>query len=149
MSLTVIPAAWTGPIGLLAVSNANPSSGALSAATYFGYAVTWTSCPLRRTTIWAGVAARHPFVSEPAQRWLRIWFRILSGEPLTPSTDTSWSPGLSTSAAGVPRLIAPTFLTATCWPWLRSRIQMIKNAIIRLTNGPARITTIRFHTGWL
>ena len=42
-----------------------------------------------------------------------------------------------------------TVVLATLWPFDTASAQMITNAITRFTAGPARITTIRFHTGWL
>ncbi len=102
------------------------------------------------TTILAGVAASQSLTVEPlAQPCVPSCARRRSGLPVTPSTDTSWSPGLSTFAAGVPFSITATRLLATAWPLARNSTHTITNAITMFTTGPAMITTIRFHTFWL
>ena len=78
-----------------------------------------------------------------------IWLRIAASDALTPSTETTWSPG-RISAADAPLAVTVwTVVLATVWPFDRAIAQKITNAITRLTAGPARITTIRFHTFWL
>ncbi len=82
-----------------------------------------------------------------------------------PSTATSLSPGRRTPyAGGWPASITPTLVVAltVCTDGSRresstaplsvpaeSTPQNSTNAIKMFTPGPARITTIRFHGGWL
>ncbi len=101
------------------------------------------------TTTRAGVAATQSLTWAPAHRWVPIWLRIASSEPPTPSTETTWSPGRRTLADGEPDEIVATFVVGTAWPCESAIAQKITNAISRFTNGPARITTIRFQTFWL
>ena len=116
---------------------------------YLGLISNAISFPSRLTTTRAGVAATQLFTCAPAHRWVPIWFRIAFSEPPTPSTETTWSPGRRTAADADPFSIVATFVFATDWPCDRAMAQKIKNAISRFTAGPARITTIRFHTFWL
>ena len=98
----------------------------------------------------AGVAATQPLTWAPAHWWVPIWFRMAFSEP----PDAVDRDDAGRRDAGPPRTPAPSrssrrSWSATDWPCDRAIAQKIRNAIRRLTAGPARITTIRFQTFWL
>ena len=105
----------------------------------------------RWTTSFAGVAARQPLTSGPAHRCVAELVANRVGR----AADAVDGDDPIAAAAGRSRPASPVCTTATrldrepLLPLDRNSAQMITNAITRLTNGPARITTIRFHTGWL
>ena len=106
--------------------------------------VTVCSWPLRRTVKTTGVPLWAPTAAP-------IWSCCLTYvSPLIglPSTAMITSPGLSALAAGLFCSILPTTGGGSTVPWFMKTAAKMMNASAMLTNGPAAITTIRFHTGW-
>ena len=79
-----------------------------------------------------------------------IWLRIAVLRAADPVDRDDLIAGRRISAADAPLAVTVwTVVLATVWPFDSAIAQKITNAISRLTAGPARITTIRFHTFWL
>src|SRR4051794_30219453 len=101
-----------------------------------------------------GFEARHPGVGLPAHLCAPgafPWAPVgppggppAGGRP--PSTARSTSPGARTPAAGVPGVTCDTRAGDSFVPLAQKIAARMRKASTMLTNGPAAMTTIRFHT---
>jgi hypothetical protein len=69
-------------------------------------------------------------------------------QPGLPSIDSTRSPGCSCVAAAPARSTVSTRMSGWKTPCETSSAQMIAKAIRKFMKGPAKITVIRFQTGW-